>query len=460
MFDGERSEAHYGDGSNAGPDAMWRSPGEALAAAAATVTDLIESATAEVAPVLPRLSGRELADRLEDIDGMRARTETLTLHVVMEALERKVPSDHGLSAHDWLARRCPWLAPMAISDFVTVARGVGDPLHARLREQVISTGLPVRRAAAVLRALARVKPFMDTLPRPDDATDDDASDDAGSEDAADLDEAGQPVSEYEAGLAILMRIAADSEFSDKDLRRATDAMTSATLPEKDHETKERAVNELRGVNESSLADGSLVRFIVTAGPEGAALFRALFNSPLAAPCPDENVPDPRTASQRRYDALITVMKRGIAGGDSAPTAPKATVNVTIRWDLLRRTFTGTGSTDTGESLSPETVRKMACDADIIPMVLGTDGEILDQGRAKRLVTPGQRRALHRRDAHCSFPGCTVPAPWCDAHHVRHWSRGGRSDLSNYALLCGRHHTIVHDNDLTATVYPTGVTWHV
>ncbi|MGB3762978.1 MAG: HNH endonuclease signature motif containing protein, partial [Ornithinimicrobium sp.] len=85
---------------------------------------------------------------------------------------------------------------------------------------------------------------------------------------------------------------------------------------------------------------------------------------------------------------------------------------------------------------------------------------LDQGRTHRLVTPGQRRALHHRDHGCTFPGCTTPAPWCDAHHVTHWSRGGPSDLSNYALLCGRHHTLVHERDLTATVHPTGVTWHL
>ncbi|MGB3857662.1 MAG: HNH endonuclease signature motif containing protein [Ornithinimicrobium sp.] len=54
----------------------------------------------------------------------------------------------------------------------------------------------------------------------------------------------------------------------------------------------------------------------------------------------------------------------------------------------------------------------------------------------------------------------MPAPWCDAHHVVHWSHGGRSDLSNYALLCGRHHTLVHARDLTATVHPTSVTWHL
>jgi predicted restriction endonuclease len=65
-----------------------------------------------------------------------------------------------------------------------------------------------------------------------------------------------------------------------------------------------------------------------------------------------------------------------------------------------------------------------------------------------------------RDQCCTIPGCTVPATWCDAHHVVWWSRGGTSDLSNYALLCPRHHTWVHDNDLTATVTAFGVTWHL
>ncbi len=358
-----------------------------------------------VAPVAPRLSDDEVKAGLTDIDGMRARTETLTLHMVTEALERRLPSKKGLTAHDWLTVHCPWLAPMAISDLVTVARGMGNPLHAKLHDEVMTTGMPVRRAASILRALARVKPFMDTIPDPDAPP---------AEDGADVNENGDRVSEYEAALARLMSIAGDKDQSDKALRRATDRMTSAVLPEKDHDTKERAINELRGVNESSLADGSLVRFIVTANPEGAALFRSIFHSPLAAPSPDETGPDERTASQRRYDALITVMKRGIAGSDSAPTTPKATVNVTIRWDLLRHSFTGTGTTDTGETLCPETVRRMACDADIIPMILGTDNEILNQGRAKRLITPGQRRALHHRDKHCTFPGCSTPAPWCDA----------------------------------------------
>ena len=54
-------------------------------------------------------------------------------------------------------------------------------------------------------------------------------------------------------------------------------------------------------------------------------------------------------------------------------------------DLKGRT--GAGTTLTGDLLAPETVRRMACDASIIPAVLGTKSEVLDLGRTSRLVTP-------------------------------------------------------------------------
>jgi hypothetical protein len=104
------------------------------------------------------------------------------------------------------------------------------------------------------------------------------------------------------------------------------------------------------------------------------------------------------------------------------------------------------------------VRRLACDAEIIPAVLGTPSEILDLGRATRLFTPTQTRALTLRDRHCTFPRCDIPAFWCDAHHITHWSDGGPTNLDNAALLCGRHHTIVHRDRLTAAVTPNGVRW--
>jgi len=115
---------------------------------------------------------------------------------------------------------------------------------------------------------------------------------------------------------------------------------------------------------------------------------------------------------------------------------------------------------TGDILSAATIRRLACDATIIPIVLGTASEPLDVGREQRLVTRAQRVALWQRDQGCTFPGCTAPPQWTQAHHVTHWSHGGPSDLDNYASLCTRHHTHVHDHNLTAHVTTTGVTWHV
>jgi hypothetical protein len=95
---------------------------------------------------------------------------------------------------------------------------------------------------------------------------------------------------------------------------------------------------------------------------------------------------------------------------------------------------------------------MACDADIVPVVLGSDGEVVDLGRATRLFTRGQRRMLWHRDRRCTFLGCTAPASWTQAHHIVHWADGGSSDLENATLLCQRHHTLVHDRRLIATVH--------
>jgi hypothetical protein len=102
----------------------------------------------------------------------------------------------------------------------------------------------------------------------------------------------------------------------------------------------------------------------------------------------------------------------------------------------------------GTPISPDTVRRLACDADIIPMVLGSRGEVLNQGRRIYLPTVAQRHAVAIRDRHCAFPGCRRPAKWTDVHHIvpfRPGSRtGGRTDLDNLILLCDKHHHLVHE----------------
>ena len=129
-------------------------------------------------------------------------------------------------------------------------------------------------------------------------------------------------------------------------------------------------------------------------------------------------------------------------------------------DLVARSNAATvfGSGEAGTLIGPETARRIACDAGIVPVVLGKDGQILDVGRRFRLFTSAQLRALWLRDGGCTFPDCTVPASWCEGHHLRHWADGGSTDLGNAALLCGRHHTIVHRKGYLGELVDGHVRW--
>ncbi|WP_374273181.1 DUF222 domain-containing protein [Actinoplanes sp. M2I2] len=102
-----------------------------------------------------------------------------------------------------------------------------------------------------------------------------------------------------------------------------------------------------------------------------------------------------------------------------------------------------GTTDTGLRLSAATMRRLACDARILPFVLGGAGQILDTGRARRLATGPLRRALHLRDQGCAFPDCDRPPRWTDAHHLIPWTSGGPTTLNNLVLLCRHHHRLIH-----------------
>jgi hypothetical protein len=98
----------------------------------------------------------------------------------------------------------------------------------------------------------------------------------------------------------------------------------------------------------------------------------------------------------------------------------------------------------GESITSAQARRLACNANIIPAVLGGDSEVLDLGRARRLFTAAQRRALLLRDRTCRAEGCDIPGTWSEAHHWVAWQAGGDTDLDNGVLLCSHHHHRAHD----------------
>lgn len=198
--------------------------------------------------------------------------------------------------------------------------------------------------------------------------------------------------------------------------------------------------------------------------EGQAILSAALD-PLSAPRPgaDEHGAhrlDHRTAATRRADALLEIIGRGVAAPEGTTVTEKAKIQVTVNAEALAGKLPGGGHTGTGQRLSAGTIRRLACDAQIIPVVLGGPSEVLDVGVTKRLFTPAQRTAVLLRDQGCSFPGCSAPAGWTEIHHIIHWVFGGATDLSNAAALCRRHHVIVHRYGYTATATATGVIWHL
>ena len=98
--------------------------------------------------------------------------------------------------------------------------------------------------------------------------------------------------------------------------------------------------------------------------------------------------------------------------------------------------------DDGTPLAAETVRRLCCDASIVPLLKGADGEPLSVGRKTRSIPPAMRRALRSRDGCCRFPGCH--RRHVEGHHIRHWSNGGETSLSNLVSLCRFHHRLVHE----------------
>lgn len=156
---------------------------------------------------------------------------------------------------------------------------------------------------------------------------------------------------------------------------------------------------------------------------------------------DPGVPQP-SWPQRRADALVELARR-IAIHRDAPRhgGDRPHLTILIDYDDLLGDCHGAGLAD-GTQLTAGQLRQCACDAGILPVIMGGPSGVLDVGREQRLVTPDIRHALHVRDQGCVFPGCNRPAADCDAHHIVPWVQGGPTALSNLCLLCKHHHNLL------------------
>src|SRR6476469_1456508 len=207
-------------------------------------------------------------------------------------------------------------------------------------------------------------------------------------------------------------------------------------------------------------DGVAYRFGGVTDPVTAAQLTTFVDA-HSAPRPavdettGEKTPDPRTADQRRGQAFTDLVNLavnadpGVSGGVGVQLVVTTTLN-TLQAQL-GQTGVRCADTESGQFLSAATVRRLACDATVVPMVLGSAGEPLDVGRATRTIPTGIRRALMARDHGCAFPGCTRPPRWADGHHIKHWSNGGPTALHNLVLLCRHHHDVIHHTGWTVTI---------
>ncbi|HWU32283.1 MAG TPA: DUF222 domain-containing protein, partial [Marmoricola sp.] len=169
--------------------------------------------------------------------------------------------------------------------------------------------------------------------------------------------------------------------------------------------------------------------------------------------------DYRDGGARLWDALVEACDRLLAA-ESLPRDHGSPVRVmvtidhdSLRQDVIDAGYAQAGEATSGGSLSASVLRRMACDAEIIPVVLGAEAQVLDVGRARRLVTPQIWMALIARDKHCAFPGCNRLPLACDGHHITHWADGGETNLDNMVMLCRHHHTVVHERPWAVRIDP-------
>ncbi|MDX3193821.1 DUF222 domain-containing protein [Streptomyces sp. MN03-5084-2B] len=193
------------------------------------------------------------------------------------------------------------------------------------------------------------------------------------------------------------------------------------------------------------------RFDDETGTRASALLDALAERRTG----DEG-PDFRTLPQRFGDAFSDAVDLALNSPDLPMQAgERAHVMVAVSLEDLK---TGIGHATLGDTgtISAAEARVHACDAMIIPAVLGGKSEPLNLGRLRRLISAGLRRALFLRDRGCAFPGCHRPPRHCQGHHIRHWAEGGPTELGNLVLMCAHHHRLLHRSGWEVRIAPDGL----
>jgi hypothetical protein len=226
-------------------------------------------------------------------------------------------------------------------------------------------------------------------------------------------------------------------------------LLAAAAPEKSDEdaAKKRAAQHL------SLSEtlGGMWRLDGWLDPEAGLIVSNAIAAFTRKPDPDGDVLTESIAG-RRAEALVQLARHATAHAESCNGEGGNRYDIVI--GVSHQTLAdglGVGGTPDGQRFTAATLRRMACDAAIIPAVYGADSEILDFGRRTRTISAGLRHFIVARDGGCVFPGCGRPASYCEVHHKDHWADGGRTDACKLLLLCTHHHHAVHEGGWQITI---------
>jgi hypothetical protein len=356
------------------------------------------------------MSSAEVLAALDESDALSVELGAARLRLIREADARGLAASEGASSTAvWLRNRYR-MSIQSANRLVKTAAKV-DAAPKALSDAVVSGAVNREQAEAILTTLAR-------LP-----------------------------AEYHAEAALHL-VEFSTDLDPAQLRFVGDRILHLVAPEVAEEADRKALeaDEARAERERFFTmtperAGNGVRLSGRLTAEGAAIVRAAID-PLCAPIAG----DPRNAGQRRADALLDICRLALVteklpdnGGD------RPQVVVTTDYDVLKQEI-GYGTLDNGDRVTPETCRKLACDARLLPVVMSGPSQPLDVARTRRLISRALRKALVIRDRGCAFPGCDRDARWCDGHHVLGWWAGGPTALSNSVLVCPYHHSELHKRD--------------
>jgi hypothetical protein len=264
--------------------------------------------------------------------------------------------------------------------------------------------------------------------------------------------------------AELHLIALADDWAPTPLRRLARKVLEVVAPELGEETERKALEreERHAADHTRLAltplgDGTTR--LTGRLPDATAARLRTYLEAFASPRRTASAGDGEHLPIRRLWGLALTDLLEALPATVLPSHGGTATTVTVHLDHHQLTASleqaGIATLETGDTITAAQARRLACQARILPAVLGGKSEVLDLGRSQRLHSAAQRKAIRLQHHQCQTVGCTVPAAWCETHHPHAWSAGGSTDLDNAALLCSHHHHRAHDTRYLTQLLPNG-----